>query len=76
MLAEVIYVPQNQPCYKCVPCVRMRLMELGFVNGVDINIQEKTNGMYIVNMLSEKGHIEQTVALRKEEMDRVCYKLK
>lgn len=75
-LYEVIDVPQNDPCQKCTPCMRMRLMEMGFIYGTEIDVIEKQTGMYIVNMISQNGYIEQTVALRKEELDRVCYKLK
>lgn len=76
MSYEVIDVPQPENCESCVPCMRMKLMELGFLFGQEIEITERMNGMYVVDMLSRNGHIEQTIALRKEELDRVCYKLK
>ena len=76
MLYKVIDVPQNDPCEKCTPCMRMKLMEFGFIFGQEINVTEKMNGMYVVDMLSEYGNVEQTIALRKEELDRICYKLK
>lgn len=76
MLVEVIDVPQNEPCQMCNPCVRMRLMEFGIMTGTKIDIEEKMKGMFIVNILSETGNIEQTFALRKEELERICYKLK
>jgi Fe2+ transport system protein FeoA len=56
--------------------MRMKLMELGFILGQEIEVTEKMNGMYIVDMISESGNIEQSIALRKEELDRVCYKIK
>ena len=73
---EVIDVPQNNPCQNCTPCMRMRLMEMGFVMGTEIDIKERQSGMYIVDMISPNGYTEQTIALRKEELDRVCYKIK
>ena len=76
MIYEVIDVPQKDPCENCNPCMRMRLLEMGFILGTDINVIEKQSGMFIVDMLSPNGSIEQTIALRKEELDRVCYKLK
>ena len=76
MSYEVIDVPQNDPCENCTPCMRMKLMELGFIFGQEIDITEKMNGLYVVDMLSECGNIEQTIALRKEELDRICYKIK
>lgn len=76
MLAEVINIPQNDPCQMCNPCVRMRLMEFGIMVGKTIDIQEKMKGMFLVNLLSENGNTEQTIALRKDELERICYKLK
>jgi len=54
----------------------MKLMELGFIEGQEIEVTEKMNGMYVVDMVSNTGFVEQTIALRKEELDRICYKLK
>jgi Fe2+ transport system protein FeoA len=73
---EVIDVPQNNPCQNCTPCMRMKLMELGFILGQEIEVTEKMNGMYVVDMVSNTGFVEQTIALRKEELDRICYKIK
>lgn len=73
---EVIDVPQSKKCEYCTPCMRFRLMEMGFIAGAELEIKEKQSGMFIVEMISENGSVEQTVALRKEELDRICYKLK
>ena len=75
MSYEVIDVPQNDPCENCTPCMRMKLMELGFIFGQEIDITEKMNGLYVVDMLSECGNVEQTIALRKEELERKKNKL-
>ena len=72
MLYEVIGVPQPENCDKCVPCMRMRLMELGFIEGQDIEVGEKKFGLHLVHMLSVNGDIEQTIALRPEELGRIC----
>lgn len=69
---EVIDVPQSVNCQNCKPCMRMRLMELGFVYGQEIEINEKMKGMYIIDMISSEGYVEQTIALRKEELGRIC----
>lgn len=76
MSYEVIDVPQNDPCEHCTPCMRMKLMELGFIFGQEIDLREQMKGLYIVDMISEHGFVEQTIALRKEELNRICYKLK
>ncbi len=71
---KVLDVPQNIPCNQCNPCMRMKLMELGFIEGQEIEVEEKMRGMFIVNMLSVDGYVEQTIALRKEELGRICLK--
>lgn len=73
---EVIDVPQNDPCQHCTPCMRMKLMEIGFLEGQEIEVTEKIKGLFVVDMLSPNGNVEQTIALRKEELDRICYKIK
>lgn len=72
---QIIDIPQNNPCENCHPCMRMRLMEMGFVPGVELEIKEKRRGMFLVKTFSENGNVEQTFALRKEELDRICLKL-
>jgi len=52
----------------------MRLMEMGFIYGQEIEVKEKMKGMYIIDMLSNDGNVEQTIALRKEELGRICLK--
>jgi Fe2+ transport system protein FeoA len=54
--------------------MRMRLMEMGFIYGQEIEVKEKTRDMFIVDMLSTEGYVEQTIALRKEELGRICLK--
>lgn len=72
MLCEIVDVPQSLNCNNCKPCIRMRLMELGFIEGQEIEIGEKKLGLHIVHLLSNNGTISQTFALRSEELDRIC----
>jgi len=72
MKCEVIDVPENDPCEHCTPCMRMKLMEMGFLEGQEIEVTEKMKGLFVVDMISPNGFIEQTIALRKEELDRIC----
>ena len=76
MRGEVIDVPQPENCQNCTPCMRMKLMELGFIEGQEFEIREQMKGLFIVDMISYNGFIEQTIALRQEELDRICYKQK
>lgn len=71
MVYEVIDVPLNGPCENCIPCMRLKLMEFGFIPGQDIEIHKKQWGLYVINMISKQGHIEQTVAVREEEFSRI-----
>ena len=74
MKYEVVDVPQNNPCENCTPCMRLKLMEMGFIRGQEIEISEKKLGLYLVNIISDGGQIDSTVALRQEELDRICLK--
>jgi Fe2+ transport system protein FeoA len=33
MKYEVVDIPQPENCEKCTPCLRLRLMEMGFITG-------------------------------------------
>ena len=74
MKYEVIDVPQPENCEKCVSCLRLRLMEIGFITGERIEFGESKLGLYMVNILTENDHISSVVALRQEELDRICLK--
>ena len=74
MKYTVTDVPQKDPCEKCVPCIRLRLMEMGFIEGQEIEVGEKKMGLHIVNILSEFGDVLSTIAMRPEELNRICLK--
>ena len=74
MLCEIVDVPQSSDCKNCVPCLRMRLMEMGFISGEKIEFDKKRLGLYLINILSENNIISSTIALREEEFDRLCLK--
>ena len=67
-------VPQPENCQRCVPCLRLRLMEMGLVKGEKIEIENKRLGLWIVNILSDNDDSLSRIALRQEELDRVCLK--
>ena len=56
MKYEVVDVPQSENCEKCVPCLRLRLMEMGFITGEKVEIEDKRLGLWIVNILSENDN--------------------
>ena len=74
MKYEVVDVPQNNPCENCTPCMRLKLMDMGFIDGQEIEISDKKFGLYLVNILSDGGQIDSTIGLRQEELDRICLK--
>jgi Fe2+ transport system protein FeoA len=74
MKYEVVDVPQSENCQNCVPCMRLKLMDMGFIHGQEIEISDKKFGLYLVNILSDGGQIDSNVGLRQEELDRICLK--
>ena len=74
MLYNVIDVPQPENCQNCTPCMRLKLMEMGFIQGQHVKISNKKFGLYLIDILSENGHVTSTVALRPEELGRICLK--
>lgn len=74
MKYEVLDVPQPENCERCTPCLRLRLMEMGFIAGEKIEIEDKRLGLWIVNILTENEEASSRVALRQEELDRICLK--
>ena len=74
MKYEIVDVPQSENCQNCVPCMRLKLMEMGFIHGQEIEISDKKFGLYLVNILSDGGQIDSTIGLRQEELDRICLK--
>jgi Fe2+ transport system protein FeoA len=74
MKYEIEDVPQPENCERCVPCLRLRLMEMGLISGQKIEIENQRLGLWIVNILSENEDSLSRIALRQEEFDRICLK--
>jgi Fe2+ transport system protein FeoA len=70
----VIDIPQPENCEKCTPCLRLRMMELGLITGQKIEINDKRLGLWLVNILSDNDDVATTIALRPEELERICLK--
>jgi Fe2+ transport system protein FeoA len=49
-------------------------MEMGFIEGQKIEIGDKRLGLWLVNILSDNEDVISTVALRQEELDKICLK--
>ena len=74
MIYEIIDIPEPENCEKCIPCLRLRMMEMGFITGERIEFGERRLGLYTVNILSDNDDVSSVVALRQEELDRICMK--
>ena len=70
-LYRIIDVPENVSCEKCFPYLSLRLLELGFIKGKKVEVEDSRLGIYMVRLLDENGTIETTYALRDYELDRV-----
>ena len=70
----MIDIPQPENCEKCTPCLRLRMMELGLITGQKIEINDKRLGLWLINILSDNDNVATTIALRPEELDRICLK--
>ena len=74
MKYEIEDIQQPENCERCVPCLRLRLMEMGLISGQKIEIENQRLGLWIVNILSENEDSLSRIALRQEEFDRICIK--
>lgn len=66
-------VPKNDPCLDCNGCMRLRLLELGFIPGTKVIINNHYNGLWLMRFLTSDGNVESTMALRDEELDRIIF---
>jgi Fe2+ transport system protein FeoA len=60
------------PCTNCTPCLRLRIMEMGLAPGEKIYLRSHSNGIWLMDILSEQGNPIFTLALRDEETERIC----
>jgi len=74
MIYEITDIPEPENCQKCTPCLRLRMMEMGFITGERIEFGERRLGLYTVNILSDNNDVSSVLALRQEELDRICMK--
>lgn len=69
---EINDIMRGVPCQKCDSCIRLRLMELGLTEDEKIKIVDRHGGLWRINILNKNHNIVSTLALREEEMDRIC----
>ena len=64
-------IPVSNPCLNCNPCVRLRIMELGMIEGEKIEIVANQTGLWRINILGTNGSTVSRIALRDEEFKRL-----
>lgn len=64
-------VPKNNPCMNCSNCVRLRIMEMGFMPGTKVMLDKHHLGLWVLKILGDNGIPESTIALREEEAERI-----
>jgi Fe2+ transport system protein FeoA len=47
-------------------------MDMGFIPGQKIDVEDTKLGLYLVHLKSFNGNHEQTFALREDEFERLC----
>jgi len=60
------------PCENCTPCLRLKLMEMGFLRGEKIHLRDHKLGIWIIDILTSNDNVAYTLALRDDEAERVC----
>lgn len=69
---QVSEIFKGVPCNECNSCIRIRLMEMGFFDGEKVKIVGKTHGLWRIDILSDMGTTLSSLALRDEEIERIC----
>lgn len=69
---EIEEILSGVPCLNCTPCIKLRLMEIGLDAGEKIQVENHQHGLWLLSILSKNGSITSKIALRDEEMERVC----
>lgn len=72
-LYRVVDIPEAEHCLKCKPCIRLRMMEMGFICGEIIKVKLHQNGVYLVSLLTNGGEECQSIAVRDNELSKIIF---
>ena len=72
-LYRVVDIPEAEHCLKCKPCIRLRMMEMGFICGEIVKVKLHQQGVYLVALLTNGGEECQTIAVRDGEMNKIIF---
>ena len=66
-------IPPSNPCNECKVCLRLRLLEMGLIEGQKIKIREVHRDLWTVALLDENNVEFSRIGMRKEEVDRILF---
>ena len=69
---QINEIMRGVPCKECDSCIRLRLMEMGLTEDEKIEIVDHHLGLWRINVLTKNNNKVTTLALRDEEMSRIC----
>lgn len=61
-------IAENNPCLNCVPCMRLRKMELGLIPGEEITLEKHILGIWVIKI---EGQGESRLAMRDNEVEGI-----
>lgn len=67
----IVDIPQLDPHETCKPCIRLRMMEMGFYEKQKISLLKHQHGIWLIALLSIDGMTESVIAMRDEELERI-----
>lgn len=65
-------ISEGAPCKNCSFCVRLRLLEMGLNHGDKFKVDNYLFGLWKLNILSENDKTVSSIALRDDEIERIC----
>jgi Fe2+ transport system protein FeoA len=65
-------ISEGVPCKNCSFCVRLRLLEMGLNYGDKFKLDNYLFGLWKLNILSENGTTISSIALREDEVEKIC----
>ncbi len=68
---KILCVPPNDPCQQCIPCLKLKIMEMGIYPNENILMETKRLGIWIVKILDSKGNVTSTLAMREDEVEGI-----
>lgn len=65
---KILSIAENNPCMNCIPCMRLRKMELGLIPGEIIELENHILGIWIIKI---EGQNDSRLAMRDSEIEGI-----